>query len=407
MQKLQVIYAGWGERWVLGTLAAHQRTLLFEYSPDALQRGLELSPRHLKLRPEAYGDFPSYQHGLPGLVADCLPDGWGMLLMDRFFKKHWNREPYQVTPLDRLAFLGHRTMGALVFEPPQVGLAQADLDLLTLASSVRDVVDDMADAALSQLVLVGGSPQGARPKALVRYDQARQRVSTREDAPGTDWLVKFPARGEHAEVCALEHVYAEMARKCDLVMPQTRYFPMANGLAAFGIERFDRVGGLRVPMHTLAGALHANYQIPSVDYQTLLRMTSFMTHSKGEVLKAFERCVFNVVFNNRDDHAKNFSYCLNEQGHWVLAPGYDLTFCEGPGGEHQMAVEGEGRTPGRADLLKLAQSGGVPAGAAKAAIERIAEAAGQFGTVIEAHPIRKATRQHVQAAISANLSRMR
>lgn len=131
MQKLLVIYVGWGERWVLGTLAAHQRTMLFEYSPDALRRGLELSQRHLKLRPEAYGDFPAFQHGLPGLIADCLPDGWGLLLMDRFFKKRWNRDAYQITALDRLAFLGNRTMGALIFEPEKVGLEQADVDLLS------------------------------------------------------------------------------------------------------------------------------------------------------------------------------------------------------------------------------------------------------------------------------------
>lgn len=406
MQKLLVIYAGWGERWVLGTLAAHQRTLLFEYSPDALQRGLELSPRHLKLRPEAYGDFPAFQHGLPGLIADCLPDGWGMLLMDRFFKKHWNRDAYQITALDRLAFLGNRTMGALIFEPEQGGLEQADVDLLTLATNVRDVVDDLAESALNQLVLVGGSPQGSRPKALVRYDPDSGHVSTLETAPGTDWLVKFPARGEHAEVCALEHVYAEMARMSGLNMPRTQYFPLAKGLAAFATERFDRVGNLRVPMHTLAGALHANYQIPSVDYQTMLRMTRFMTRSEGEVLKAFERCVFNVVFNNRDDHAKNFSYCLSEQNRWALAPGYDLTFCEGPGGEHQMAVEGEGRSPGRAELLKLAKAGGVPLGAASAIIERIAETAIQFAKIIHERPIRKNTRHRVQAAISANLSRI-
>lgn len=407
MQKLLVIYAGWGERWTLGTLAAHQRTVLFEYSPEALQRGLELSPRHLKLRLAAYGDFPSFQFGLPGLIADCLPDGWGQLLMDRFFKRYWRRDAYQVTALDRLAFLGSRAMGALVFEPEQGDLIQEDLDLLSLAKNIRNVVDDQAELALKQLVLVGGSPQGARPKAVVRYDPASARLSTLDNAPGTDWLVKFPARGEHAEVCALEHVYAEMARLCGLNMPRTQYFSLANGLAAFAIERFDRVGGFRVPMHTLAGALHANYQMPSVDYQNMLRMTRFMTRSETEVLKAFERCVYNVAFNNRDDHSKNFSYCLSEQGHWVLAPGYDLTFCEGPGGEHQMAVEGEGRTPGRPELLKLAKAGGVPVGAATAVIERVAESALRFDKVVREHPIRKATRRHVQDAISANLSRMR
>lgn len=132
-----------------------------------------------------------------------------------------------------------------------------------------------------------------------------------------------------------------------------------------------------------------------------------MTRSEDEVLKAFQRCVFNVVFNNRDDHTKNFSYVLNPQGRWQLAPGYDLTFCEGPGGEHQMDIEGEGRAPGRTHLMSLAKNAGLSAAPCKAIIERIADQALQFDTEARQHPISAETRQTVSKAISANLPRLR
>lgn len=116
MKKLRVFYEGWGERWPLATLADDGQHLLFEYSAEALQQGLELSPRHLALRAQAYGGFAEHQMLLPGLVADALPDGWGLMLMDRLFRKA-GRPSSGLSPLDRLAFIGTRAMGALRFEP--------------------------------------------------------------------------------------------------------------------------------------------------------------------------------------------------------------------------------------------------------------------------------------------------
>ena len=407
MKKLTVFFCGWGQHWPLATLAESGRHLLFEYSPEALSRGIELSPRHLKLRAAAYGDFPDYQSRLPGLVADALPDGWGLLLMDRFFSKHFRREPHQVSPLDRLTFLGERAMGALAFEPATDTILETpDLELLALAREVQAVVADRDTAALKQLLVLGGSPQGARPKALVQYDAAAGSVSTRNDAPGTPWLVKFPGRHEHREVCAIESCYAPLARECGLDMPRTRYFDLGPRHAAFGIERFDREDGMRVPMHTLAGALHADFRLPGVSYQTLLRATRLFTHSEREVEKAFERCVFNVVFHNRDDHAKNFSFRMDHACRWKLAPCYDLSYCEGPGGEHQMDVEGEGREPGRPHLMRLAASNSLDAAWAATAIDRVAAVAGQFGTICKDYPIRPATRQRMVRAVEANRRRV-
>lgn len=135
--------------------------------------------------------------------------------------------------------------------------------MLALAREVQAVVADRDTAALKQLLMLGGSPHGAGPKALVQYDTEAELVSTRSDAPGTPWLVKFPGRHENKEVCAIESCYARLARACGLDLPRTRYFDLGARHVAFGIERFDRVDGMRVPMHTLAGVLHANFRLPA------------------------------------------------------------------------------------------------------------------------------------------------
>lgn len=403
MKTLAVHYCGWGEDWPLGTLADDGSVLLFEYSPEALAQALELSPRHLKLRPQAYGDFPVYQMRLPGLVADALPDGWGLLLMDKLFRRQ-HRVP---GPLDRLAFIGDRAMGALRFEPAEMPLSPADLQLLALAQQSQLVLAGEAESVLLEMVVIGGSPQGARPKALVNYDTATGRVSTLPDAPGRPWLVKFQAKNEHKEACAIEELYARQARACGLDMPETAYFDLSPELAGFGVARFDRDGALRVPIHSLAGMLHADFRLPSVDYTTFLRATWLMTRDDREVQKAYARAVFNVVFNNRDDHARNFAWRLGRDRRWRLSPAYDLTFCEGPNGEHQTDVCGEGRWITRQHLMRLAQEGGIDAGSARATLEQMIEVAGSIRVVASDLPIRYDTLQQLYSAIERNRMALR
>ena len=398
MKRLAVHYCGWGEDWPLGQLADDGTTLLFEYAPEALTQGLELSPLHLKLRDAAYGSFPQHQHRLPGLIADSLPDGWGLLLMDRLFRQQGLRHP---GPLDRLAFIGNRAMGALRFVPASEPDAEApDWSLLALASESARALAGDAGAALRELALTGGSPQGARPKALVQYDAASGQVSTRSDGPGTPWLVKFPAQDEHKEACAIEQMYAELARDCGLEMPASAWFDLSSRLAAFGVARFGREQGLRVPLHSLAGLLQADFRLPgSADYTTLLRATRLLTRDEREVEKAYARAVFNVLFHNRDDHPKNFAWRLGRDRRWRLAPAFDLSFNEGPMGQHHMDVCGEGRDVEREHLLRLASEGGVRRTAAELTIDRMQEQAPSFAQRAAAFPIRRTTVQQMTAAI--------
>lgn len=405
MKRLAVRYCGWGEDWPLSLLADDGTTLLFEYAPEALAQGLELSPLHLKLRAGAYGGFPQHLHRLPGLLADSLPDGWGLLLMDRLFRQQGLRHP---GALDRLAFVGDRAMGALRFVPAREPDAKApDWNLLALARESERALAGEAGAALRELALTGGSPQGARPKALVQYDLATGQVSTRADAPGEPWLVKFPAQGEHKEVCAIEQMYAELASDCGLEMPARAWFDLSPRLAAFGVARFDREQGLRVPVHSLAGLLQVDFRLPgSADYTALLRATRLLTRDEREVEKAYARAVFNVLFHNRDDHPKNFAWRMGRDRRWRLAPAFDLTFSDGPMGQHHMDICGEGRAVERGHLLRLAGQGGVPAKAAEAAIDRMVEQAATFAQRAAAYPIRRATAQRMRAAIDAGRRRL-
>lgn len=390
MNQLQVLYMGWGENFQLGTLADNGRQLLFEYSQAALDRKLELSPVKLQLSAASFGDFPSFQHRLPGVFADSLPDGWGLMLMDRMFRQ---RGIAAAGPLERLAFVGDRAIGALCYKPAgELAGLEVDCSLLRLAQESERALSGAPVHDLGALILVGGSPQGARPKALVQYDARTDQVSTLHDAPGEPWLIKFQASNEHKEVCAIEMLYSELARASGIDMPDTRYFNLSDTLSAFGVARFDRERGARVPIHSLAGLLSIDYSVPgSIDYNGFLRATRFMTKDEREVVKAYRRAVFNVVMHNRDDHAKNFAWRLGADSRWRVAPAYDLTFNEGPRGEHSLDVGGKGKAITRADLNALAIDAGIPVATANQVIDEVAEAAGTLAQRALSWPIRGQT----------------
>jgi serine/threonine-protein kinase HipA len=328
----------------------------------------------------AFGAAPRHQHCLPGLFADSLPDGWGQLLMDRL------RGQTSVSPLDRLAFIGEHGMGTLSYLPaatrePQPAQAVAPEQLTELASAAQAVGRGEHSPLLGQLALLGAAPHGSRPKLLLSL--------------------------QHKEVCAIEYVYAELARGCGLEVPDTRYLDLDRSQAAFASRRFDREDDLRVPVQTLASLLHANFRLPSVDYSTFLRATRLLTREQRQVEAAFQRCVFNVLFHNRGEHARSFAYRMNRKGDWQLAPCYGLEFSHGPLGQQQMPVMGECAAPALADLLRLAADAAVPERRARAVIAAMAAQAGQFAKLARHAPIRAATVRNIAQAIAANRERLK
>ncbi|SUD66209.1 serine kinase HipA [Pseudomonas putida] len=227
--------------------------------------------------------------------------------------------------------------------------------------------------------------------------------------PGLEaWLIKFPAKQEHPEVCAIEMVYAECLRLCGIATSDTQHFSLPNGQAASASKRFDRQGGLRVPMQSLAAFTGADFRSPgALDYVNFLRATHMCTNDVREKARAFERAVFNVAFNNRDDHPKNFAYLMSRTGEWTLAPAYDVTFCEGPGGYHQMDVMGEALDIGRKEMLALAGEAEIPQAVASELIDRICAVARQFTERAQrSYPgmITQETLQTVQSRIEENVA---
>ena len=419
LQQVDVYYDGWGEHWRWGSLVSSNaltgRPLIaFEYSDEAKRRGLELSAYTLPLKGvKLRNNFPAHQIGLPGPVYDALPDGWGLLLMDRLFKRR-GLHPARIGPLERLTYIGSNAMGAMSFEPiaPEMLTAQTNISLAQLAAEVQDVLHGEGGEFLQKLLQMGGSPQGARPKALL-YRDPKSGVFTTADAPGLEaWLIKFPAQQEHPEVCAIEAVYAECLRLCGIQTPETAHFKLPSGQAAFASKRFDRQNGVRVPMQSLAAFTGADFRTPgALDYVNFLRATQMCTNDVREKALAFERIVFNIAFNNRDDHPKNFAYLMSSSGAWTLAPAYDVTFCEGPGGYHQMDVMGEALEINRQNLLQLGvQEAELSAAVAGAMIDRFCNVASTF-TAVAKHlfpgHITSDTLRSIQSRIDDNLHRLR
>jgi len=378
MRRLEVRLELGDEAIPVGTLAERERRILFEYAPGFLRRGLQLSPIHLPLRPGVHEGPPEPFGGLPGVFSDSLPDGWGLLLMDRAFRQRGvSREA--ITPLDRLAFLGTRAMGALTYHPatgPEDGF-DAALELDEMAEQAERLLEGSAEEVLPELLRAGGSPGGARPKVVVGF---RERDGAMVSGAGSlppgfrAFLVKFDARADPADAGAVELAYSRMAAAAGIRVPPARLFSTPGGARYFAAERFDRPEGGRRHVHTLAGLLHADFRLPSLDYEAYLRATLHLTRDMAEVAEGFRRMVFNVLACNRDDHARNFAFLMEPDGAWRHTPAYDLTFSAGPGGEHTMSVAGEGRAPVRRHFTELAAKLSIEPRARDAILEQVAAA---------------------------------
>ena len=299
-------------------------------------------------------------NGLHGFLADSLPEGWGHLVMRRRLAK-LGVDIGSLTSVERLALVGETGRGAFVFEPATTPSDKVDtLDLDALADEAAVILSgDDGDLAETLANLAGGSG-GARPKVHVGFDDAGNvSVGSSEIATGhTAWIVKFRAPEDPVDIGPLEFAYASMARTAGIDVPEHKLIASKKGPGYFATRRFDRPEpGVRLHMLSLSGAIESPLQTPS-SYDTLLRTTRAITRRADDVAAAFRRMVFNVLAHNRDDHTRQHAFLMDESGDWRLAPAYDLTCSAGPGGEHYLDVEGEGRRPTRVHIEKLAKCHG-------------------------------------------------
>ncbi|MGB4056710.1 MAG: type II toxin-antitoxin system HipA family toxin, partial [Alphaproteobacteria bacterium] len=353
------------DRIPVGRLALQNRKIYFEYDKGFLERNLKISPYKFPVKPGVQSFDLTFFDGLPGVFHDSLPDGWGRLILDRALRAK-NISPESLTALDRLAHVGRFGMGALVYEPDYKGTTERKdtLNLDTLATQAQKILEGATETILEDLVALNGSSAGARPKAMVGVNADRSQIIYGIHDLTDDfehWLIKFPNMADDPDCGAIEFVYAQMAKEAGVDMTETHLFPSKKSPGYFGTKRFDRQKNKRLHLHTAAGLLHSNFRQPALDYTDLIKLTLFMTRDVTEAEKMFRIAVFNVLSHNRDDHGKNFSFLMNEKGHWALSPAYDLIYSAGPGSEQSTLVAGEGRNPGQSHLLDLAKSASLPA----------------------------------------------
>ncbi len=422
---ISVYYNGFNENRLVGKLLLNANKPIFSYDSQWLTNPLPLSPINMPCNSNNtnnifYGQHAN-SHYLCGLLADSLPDGWGMLLMDRFFQKYYNKQRHTISVLERFAYLGSnnaRLMGALSFQPEQSPQHEnLDLDLMSLAIENEKVLLGQDTQVLQQLLIIGGSPQGARPKSLVYYDPDHHIISTNNANINKkqnlqSWLIKFPAQNEDKSICLLEALYANYAKQAGLIMPNHQYFDISEKYSAFGVQRFDRMINTdskqveRVHIHTLAGLLDIDFRTPSLDYTQFLRCVRMLTKSQQQVEQAYRQVVFNVIFNNKDDHSKNFSFIMDKMGNWSLAPAYDITYNTGINGYHQMDICGEAKQPNHKHLLQLAQLTDIKQVIAQQSIDEVVTVAEKMLIEIHDQAIENELKKQVIQDVQSNINRM-
>ena len=367
MREIKSLNVRIGERNVGKIALTTDKLAAFEYDAQWLEHGFSISPLSLPLRPGVF--IPKRYipfRGLFGIFADSLPDGWGMLLVDRMLAAR-QIDYRSVTALLRLSIVGASAMGALSYFPETClsSDVEPDKSLDELAAACAEVFKSSSGTDLDELYRLGGSSGGARPKVLIRHE-------------GEDWIVKFPASTDAPNAGTAEYAYSICAGECGIEMPKTKLFPSKLCAGYFGVKRFDRVRDngtvRRVHMASAAALLETDFRIPSLDYNDLMLLTLKLTKDYGEVEKLFRQMAFNVFAHNRDDHAKNFSFIYNEdKNRWQLSPAYDLTYSNSLGGEHATCVNGSGKSPTDGDLLAVAGKIGMDINRAKSIAAEIKE----------------------------------
>jgi len=382
---IHVYYVRGTDKLSMGRLALKDRKIFFEYNAEFLKTGLELSPFKLPLKPGVIPCEDRLFDGLFGVFNDSLPDGWGRLLLDRKLMRlgiHLG----ELSPLDRLYYIGSRGMGALLYEPEVEGLIPPQHeDLDAVADEIVQFQENDDDRFVDDLLSLNGSSAGARPKILVSLGK-------------DNWMIKFRSSIDPKDIGPIEYAYHLMAMAANLDVPEARLFPSKSGFGYFGVQRFDRTAGKHVHMHTACGLLHVDYRIPSLDYETIMKATLWLTKDTRKCEKQFRVAVFNVLTHNRDDHAKNFSFLMDENGSWHVSPSYDLTFSSGPAGEHCTVIMGEGKNPNLSHLLILADVGDIKRQKALSIIDEVQNAVSKWDTFAKDADVTKASYSRIQRA---------
>lgn len=353
------------------------RCARFQYNPAFAEKGIELAPIMMPLSDRVYSfddlDRNAFR-GLPGLMADSLPDKYGNTLIDMWVRRN-KIDQNSFTPLDRLCYVGKRGMGALEYEPAirqNTKPERIDVDLLSAlaaeaVSEKEEMHFDLSEEGINELISTGTSAGGAKAKAIVALNESTGEIISSQlphSKKYTDWLIKFDTEGENKRgFCRVEHAYHKMASDCSIEMSECRLLETKRG-THFMTKRFDRVGGEKVHVQTLNAMAHYDFTVPARhSYEQLFSVMRRMGLPATDADEMFRRAAFNVIMRNNDDHTKNISFVLRKGGEWRLSPAYDMTYAYKPGNiwiqAHQLTVNGRAGEITKEDLLALAHNANI------------------------------------------------
>lgn len=359
----------------------------FEYTPEFIATGIELSPLKMPLAKQIYSfaelNYETFK-GLPGLLADSLPDDFGNAVLNAWVASK-GKQPSDITPLQRLKYTGKRGMGALEYAPATT-LKSLNSSQPVAIESLVNIAQEILDSrnnftlelnkhgqedreAMLALLSVGMSAGGARPKAVLAFNETFTQVrsgQTKAPAGFTHYLMKFDGVNEHNQnketfgdpmgYGTMEYVYSLMATACGITMMPCRLLPEGNR-RHFITQRFDRIGNEKLHMQTLNGIAHVNYKLPGAfSYAELFGIARQLHLSATEAEQIFRRMAFNIIARNHDDHSKNIAFILRGKT-WQLAPAYDLAYSYKPGSpwvnSHWMSLNGKRDQFTREDFYSL------------------------------------------------------
>lgn len=426
----------WGRRIAAVSLQDGADVAAFQYDPEFAGSGIEISPLVVPLSTQIY-TFPALAretfHGLPGLLADSLPDRFGNALIDAWLASQ-GRRPESFNAVERLCYIGTRGMGALEFEPALGPRAQPgkklEVDaLVALASEIlthRDELGgyftpDKSHAALEDILRVGTSAGGARAKAIIAWNRETDEVRSGQ-LDGLDgfeyWLLKFDGVSGNRDkelddpkgYTVIEYAYSLMARDAGIEMAECRLLEEGHR-RHFMTRRFDRTPeGGKLHMQSLGALMHLDYNAPGAhSYEHAFQAIRRLGLGASVAEQQFRRMVFNVVARNQDDHVKNIAFLMNQQGEWLLAPAYDVTYAYNPSGawtsRHQMSINGKRDAFTLEDFRACAAVAGLKRGRAEAILDEVCAAVARWSRYAEQVDVMPEHRTKIRSTLRLDVAK--
>jgi serine/threonine-protein kinase HipA len=355
----------------IGTLLLKDGIIYFEYHKEFKNTNLDISP--LKLPLSLNGIYTNnddkYFEQLPGVFHDSLPDKFGTKIIQRYFESK-GISSYALNPIQKLMFVGDKSIGAITYKP-SLNISNTTynelIELNEFYNNAKKVIQGNSIEVVDEMLHFmdsAASVGGARAKAVIAYNKNTKEIKSglNDNLPNNfeHYLIKFDIQNEKgysSDYTKLEYIYMSMAKEVGINIPDIELLQHGN-LSHFLIKRFDRINNKRIHLHSVAGLTHTNFNLPMhYSYDELFRLTRYLTGSQSDVIEQYRRMVFNIIGRNQDDHAKNFSFMMNEDGQWSITPAYDITYANGAGytKNHQLSLLGKVNNFTIEDLLNIAK----------------------------------------------------